>query len=180
MWLNELTGNEKESVFAAMRSIRSRSDRSLEQARRLLPPGYRLPRGGEHFDLWLKGETLAELLRLLNKGNTPEQAAIDAKSYASAIVTKWNANPEALYFWNKAEVSRWEKTMDDPVDTAVREIRESVKSAESVTINVDNFKLVRRAGLWEVSQGDTLLSREPSVDEAMKVVDKYRSAEGSK
>lgn len=82
------------TTLTAMRRIRDRSTRLLEQAARLGPPAGTIAVGGGHFDLWLAGEALATFLGALSRGATPEAAYEQAVAWSHEAVATWNSRRE--------------------------------------------------------------------------------------
>lgn len=125
-WLAALT--DVEPVLAVMRSIRGRATALDESYREMVVHcGSRLPVGGAHFDYWVKGQALFDLLSAIGKGRTPQEAAEFAKAEAALAVGKWNENPRAVTFGKKHELERWKGMCDGMIEDAMRSI---LKAAE--------------------------------------------------
>ena len=91
MWLNDLTENERQSVFVVMRSIRANIDRLYNEGRNLSPTGGHIPMGAAFFDPFLRADSLSVFLRAINAGDNPFDATEKAEISAREMIATHNA-----------------------------------------------------------------------------------------
>lgn len=105
-WLQSLSPDDREQVFALMRNISDSADDWYADHRRLTPNNGDIAVGSAHIYPLIKSESLREFLRSLRTGSDPWVAKEAAKTMARLIVKNWNAKRE----W---QVYIWEGTGDD-------------------------------------------------------------------
>lgn len=131
-WLDSLSPDDRERVYAEMRSIGDSADDWYAQHRRLTPNNGDIPVGSAHIHPLIRSESLREFLRCLRTGSTPWEAKDKAKEMGRLIARNWNAKRE----W---QVRIWEETGDDfvglmtlniiAIAERIREEREAMKES---------------------------------------------------
>src|SRR6266702_2475473 len=117
-----------DDVLEAMRDINTKAQRYLETYYKLAPRYGEVATGGEHFDAFVKGESLCEFLSSLRRGSSPLEAAIMAKSYAAELVANWNSKPQAAALSGHAyQLHRWTGMADALIEDAMRQVLNAVR-----------------------------------------------------
>jgi hypothetical protein len=122
-WFESLDEDQRNAVFAEMRRLDERAEANLEKSRDLTPRHGEVAVGGAHMDYFIPGEAIAQFLRLLRRGNSPDVAAKGAKEYAREIVAKWNKQRGGDY-----QTHRWEGSADNLIEDAERSIRNAFET----------------------------------------------------
>lgn len=101
-WLDSLTPEQKESVFAVMRDIRAEADRANDQHRALLPPHGQIAVGGAHMDPFFRAEALNGFLSALSRGASPVSAVEIGNTDANYAIEKFNKSRSNDYVVHRA------------------------------------------------------------------------------
>lgn len=123
-WLNSLSNDHRELVFAEMRRIRERISSFEREAKRLQPPYGTIGVGAADFDPRVRADSLSTLLREIGRGKTPDEAMELAKQDARVAVSKHNAKRP-----NQIDWGRWEGTADSVIEHAWRNLRTAIQKA---------------------------------------------------
>lgn len=120
-WLPQLKEPENAQVLAFMRKLRSKSDRYLERARKLMPQHCEVAIGAGEFDEWIIGESIAVLLGALSRGYIPLAAATIAKNFsreATDIHNKKRPNDANWQRWNEGQFAQLDRIYGELVRAA--------------------------------------------------------------
>jgi len=91
-WLESLTEETRQRVFAAMREIDTRAQRYYQNSTNMTRgTGMSIPVGAAGFDEFIRGDSLAAYLRGLRRGLAPTEAIESAKVAAREVVKSHNA-----------------------------------------------------------------------------------------
>jgi len=117
-WLESLTEETRQRIFAAMREIDSRSQRYYQNSANMTRgTGMSIPVGAAGFDEFVRGDSLASYLRGLRKGLSPTEAIESAKIAARELVKSHNAKRAKDVCWQRADM-----TADSTIEYAHRQI----------------------------------------------------------
>jgi hypothetical protein len=120
-WLESLTEETRQRVFAVMRKVRDESTRYCEKGYTMnRGTGITIPVGAAGFDEIVRGEVLASYLRALGKGQCPTEAIEYAKREAREMVKSHNGRRKD-YTWQRADM-----TADSTVEYAHNRVVDAV------------------------------------------------------
>ncbi len=117
-WLDTLDEPTRETTFEAMRKLQGEVDKYHEDARKSEGPSGTIAVGSAAFDPFLRADSIATVLREVNRGKTPEEAGEIAKADARKAIEKHNAKRPKDINW-----ARWEGSADATIDVAVRKLK---------------------------------------------------------
>lgn len=117
-WLDSLTEETRQRVFAAMREIDTRAQRYFKNSADMTRgSGMSIPVGAAGFDEFIRGDSLASYLRGLRKGLSPTEAIEAAKANAREVVKSHNAKRAKDICWQRADM-----TADSTIEYAHRQM----------------------------------------------------------
>lgn len=175
-WLNSLTTDHREAVYAAMRAIDTRAEQFRERSRQLAPPPNHLALGTESWEYQLKQEALYTFLRFLRHGEDPQTACTNACAWAVECVKSWNKAPRAVSLAGMPEtLHRWTGMCDDTIETAMRSIHQAAPSNSSCTGRGDIVKKNAEAAsreVWDRKVADVSTMTDLDVRKRMRSLEK--------
>src|SRR5260370_102532 len=121
-WLESLTEETRQRVFASMRDIDTRAQRFYQSSSKMTRgSGMSLPVGAAGVDEFVRGDSLASYLRGLRKGLSPTEALDSAKVTARELVKSHNSKRAKDICWQRADM-----TADSTIEYAHRQIVDSL------------------------------------------------------
>lgn len=117
-WLESLTEETRQRIFATMRDIDARAQRYYQNSANMTRgSGMSIPVGAAGFDEFIRGDSLAAYLRGLRKGLCPTEAFESAKANARDVVKSHNAKRAKDICWQRADM-----TADSTIEYAHRQV----------------------------------------------------------
>jgi len=121
-WLESLTEETRQRVFATMRDIDGRAQRYYQNSANMTRgSGMSIPIGAAGFDEFIRGDSLATYLRGLRKGLAPTEAIESAKVSAREVVKSHNTKRAKDVCWQRADM-----TADSTIEYAHQQIVDSL------------------------------------------------------